>query len=115
MRQEILTIEQLHREEARGLVDDKVVQRDQVRMAQIGQTSELALELVDLLDVGIGDRLERDLLAALLVVSLVHDTHSAGADSPHDVVPAGASRFLDHPLTILVDQPPRMRRWRPRS
>jgi hypothetical protein len=30
---------------------------------QVGERAELALELVDLLDVGVGDGLERDLLA----------------------------------------------------
>jgi len=39
-------------------------------MRQVGERAELALELVDLLDVGIGDRLQRDLLAAFEVVGL---------------------------------------------
>ena len=71
-------------------------------MREVGEHAELALELIDLLDVGTDDRLERDLLSALLVLGLVHDAHAAGADSTQDLIPLGRVRSLDHPLCSTI-------------
>ena len=51
--EQIGAVEQLHREEAGLVGDDELVERDQVRMREIRERPELALELIDLLDVGI--------------------------------------------------------------
>src|SRR3954471_15989560 len=65
-------------------------------MRQVGQRAELALELVDLLDVRVGDRLERHLLAALDVVGLVDHAHATGADPPYHLVPIDGAGDLLH-------------------
>ena len=66
-------------------------------MTQIGERAELALELIDLFDVRIVDRLERDPLVALLVLGLVHDAHAARTDAPQDLISVRGGRFFDHP------------------
>src|SRR4051812_7120691 len=73
-------------------------------MRQVGQGAELALELVDLLDVGVGDRLERDLLAALDVVGLVHHAHATGANPPHHLVAIDGAGDLLHRLRLMLLQ-----------
>lgn len=102
--EQIVAVEQLHREEARRGVDDEIVERDQVRVREIGEAAELALELVDLLDVGIGDGLERDPLAALPILGLIDHPHAACTDAADHLISPRAERALEHSVRIVHER-----------
>jgi hypothetical protein len=94
--EQVVAVEQLHREEARIAVDDEIVERDQVGMREVGEAAELALELVDLLDVGVRDGLERDTLTALAVLRFIDHSHAPRADAADHLVSPRGERALEH-------------------
>ena len=79
---EVDAVHELHREETIGAVHDELVQRHQVRMRDIRQAAELALEPVDVGRPRAKQRFQRDDFVADLVVDFVDDAHAASAQLP---------------------------------
>ena len=72
---------ELHREEAVPVTGEQLVETHEVRVAEVRERPELLLEAIDLGDVHIAQRLDRDGLVPRSVVDLVDDTHRALADA----------------------------------
>ena len=101
IREEILAVEELHREEPAAGVLEELVVRDEVRVRDVGERAELALEAEDAGAVEPRQRLQRDLDAALRVERAVHDAHAALAELAEDAEARRADeRFLDHRLGV---------------
>ena len=60
---------------------DELVERDEVRVRDVGERAELALEADDGAAVDVAQGLERDHLVALAIERLVDDAHAAGAEA----------------------------------
>ena len=79
-REQIDAVDELHREERVVRLGDELAQPDQVRMMDVLQRPELALDPRDGVRVVVQDRLERDPLVALDVDGLVDHSHPTLAD-----------------------------------
>jgi hypothetical protein len=77
--EEIDAVHELHREETIRAVHDELVQRYQVRMRDVCQAAELALEAVDVGRPRTKQRFQRHDFVADPVVNFVDDAHAAGA------------------------------------
>jgi hypothetical protein len=87
-----LAAHQLHREERGVVVGDELVQLDEVRMAQLGEVAELALEPRQALRVRATQDLERDRrrAARAVIEDLVHRAETAAPEVAHDLEALGA-------------------------
>ena len=74
---EIDAVDQLHREEPPIVLAEELVQLDHVRMADVGQGAELALEAEQGLRVEVNHGLERHGLAAHEIARAMDDPHAA--------------------------------------
>ena len=84
-------VDELHGEEPLGALAVELVELDEVRMLDLGQRPELALEAVERLPVhGADEGLERDRLVGLPVPGLVDDSHAPRADRPEDLETLGS-------------------------
>jgi hypothetical protein len=69
------------------------VEGDEVRMADVGERSELALEAVERVGLVVVEDLQRDRLAALVVEDAVDDAERTGAELGLDTKPRRASEL----------------------
>lgn len=83
----------LHREEPLVLVGDELVEGDEVRVIDVGEGAEFALEAVERLRVRLVQALERDRALALLVVDLVHDSERTSTEAALDLEACGAGEL----------------------
>ncbi|MCY1008834.1 hypothetical protein OV079_25410 [Nannocystis pusilla] len=78
----------LHRDEPQVALRVQLVQRDEVRVADLGHAAELVLEAVQLRGAHAEQRLHGDALARARVGRLVYGAHAAGAERAQDPVRA---------------------------
>ncbi len=87
-------IEQLHGEEPAPSVLEEVIEPDQVRVAQIRERPELALEAHERLGRQRADGLDRHALRQRQVDRFVNDAHAPFTEPPHDLEAAGPAEVL---------------------
>ena len=85
MLEEVHALHELHREQPQPALADQLVEGDQVRMHDVGERAELALESVQGRRVPAPQDLQRDDGARLAVERLVHHAEAAGAQPPLDL------------------------------
>ena len=83
--EEARAVDDLHREEAVLRLDEELVEVDQVRVRDVREGPELALEAVERVGVGVRQGLEGDGPIAPAVVGLEDDTHGACAEASADL------------------------------
>jgi hypothetical protein len=90
---EVDPLDQLHGEEPLVPRRHQLVQRRQVRVTDVGQAAELALEAVQRGRVAVAQGLERDGARPLAVVRLIDHAHPAGAEPSDNLEPFGADKL----------------------
>ena len=83
---------QLHREEARLLFDEQLVQANEIGMRDAGKPSEFLLETVQIRRAVATQRLERHDLGPAFVVHFVDDAHATGSEAANDPEPLSARK-----------------------
>ena len=92
--EEVDAVDQLHREEPLILVREKLVQPDEVRVGDVGEGPELALQPEERLDVAVAESLEGHHLVALPVERLIDDAETSSAEAPLDLKALGPAEDL---------------------
>src|SRR5262249_25953792 len=87
------SIDQLHGEEPQGVGGMELVQRDEVRVTDVGQLAELLLEAIERRWALCLERLERDLLSAFSIERFVNDPHTAASQLTIDHEAVAERRF----------------------
>src|SRR5580698_9060672 len=94
-RQEVASLDALHREKPAVLLREQLVELHHVRVADVGERAKLALEAEEGRGIQVRHRLERDDLAALEVTHLVYDPHAPFAETTLDDEATGAVKSVD--------------------
>src|SRR2546430_12561695 len=92
----MLALDELHGEAPLLACREKLIERDEVGMRQIGEGAELLLEAIEVGGGVVKEGLEGDHRVARLVARQVDDAHAAGAEQTDDVdigKPGGSQRY----------------------
>jgi hypothetical protein len=73
-------MDELHGEVAAVAIDDKLEELDEVGVSNAGKGPKLFLQMIEVLGLERGERLQRDFLARLLVVDAKHQAQAASAE-----------------------------------
>ena len=85
-------LDELHREKTAVVLDEQLVEAGEIRVSDVGETSKLPFQPIQIGGTGPQQGLQRDDLVAHSVVHLVDHAHSPRAQPSHDAKARGAGK-----------------------
>ena len=98
--EEVDAVDELHDDEPRLAIGDELVEHHEIRMREIGERAELALEPEEPAGIGMAEELQRDAGVPLRVERLVDDTEPAGAEAALQTKAVGGLEDLERHFLV---------------